>query len=426
MRVDEAALAKIFPRLADVDEQGGPVRKRARLDAFGDAERALVNRLVDERLLLTDKDDAHVPWVTPTHEAVLRHWSRLAKWLSENKAFLLWRKRLKVFREGRGLLQGEELGEALSWYKRYAAGLDPAERNFIQKSRRRRRLRRVLMGVMMPVGTGLLGLAIYAGYLGWIWSVTEFNLWRIQNDWIAPPPEPVMITVPAGEFQMGSVPANDPEARPDEAPQHRVEFSKPFQMGAYEVTFEQYDTFIQLTGRVFNEPGDNAWGRDKRPVINVSWDDAKAYAEFLSRANGKSYRLPTEAEWEYAARAGTSTRYWWGDVVGKNNANCFECGSQWDGKQTAPVGSFPPNPFGLHDMNGNVWEWVEDCVHGNYEGAPADGTAWKEAQGGDCGPRVVRGGSWYNHPDYVRAGFRSGDNPAGRINNLGFRLAKTF
>jgi formylglycine-generating enzyme required for sulfatase activity len=157
-------------------------------------------------------------------------------------------------------------------------------------------------------------------------------------------------------------------------------------------------------------------------VINVSWKEAVAYAEWLSKQTGKRYRLPTEAEWEYAARAGTEAAYWWGNEVGKNHANCAGCGSQWEGKQTAPVGSFASNPWGLHDTAGNVYEWVQDCWHEDYEGAPADGSGslWEE---GVC-VRVIRGGSLNLKPWSVRSANRSKDVPFNRYINLGFRLAR--
>ena len=160
----------------------------------------------------------------------------------------------------------------------------------------------------------------------------------------------------------------------------------PFALSTHEVTFEDYDRFTHP-----NEVNDQGWGRGRRPVINVSWDEAKDYVEWLSSETGATYRLPSEAEWEYAARAGTANKYSWGNEIGANRANCQNdhCGDQW--KRTAPVGSFPPNGFGLYDMHGNVWEWVEDCWNGSYAGAPADGDAWRS---GDCAKRVLRGGSW--------------------------------
>ncbi len=169
------------------------------------------------------------------------------------------------------------------------------------------------------------------------------------------------------------------------------------------------------------KPGDAGWGRGNQPVINVSWNDAQDYVKWLKEKTKKDYRLLTEAEWEYVARAGSTTAYWWGDAVGRGNANCDGCGSQWDGKQAAPVGRFAANPFGLYDTAGNVWEWVEDCYHGSYDGAPKDGSAWKN--GNDC-QRVLRGGSWNDGPGCVRSANRIRVGPDNRINYVGFRVAR--
>ncbi len=188
------------------------------------------------------------------------------------------------------------------------------------------------------------------------------------------------------------------------------------------MTFAQYDAFVQAT-KGTNRPDDEGWGRANRPVINVSWDDAHTYAKWLSTVTGKRYRLPTETEWEYAARAGTQTEYWWGGEIGENRANCGGCGSEWDNKQTAPVGSFDSNPWALHDTAGNVWEWMEDCWHDNYEGEPPrDGLAWREESGGDCGRRVVRGGSWRTRPGNLHSAYRLGLNTVDRGSFIGFRL----
>jgi formylglycine-generating enzyme required for sulfatase activity len=144
---------------------------------------------------------------------------------------------------------------------------------------------------------------------------------------------------------------------------------------------------------------------------------------WLSKITGQPYRLLTEAEWEYAARAGITTAYYWGDEIGKGNANCNGCGSRWDAKQTSPVGSFAANQFGLYDMAGNVFQWVQDCYHGNYDGAPTDGSAWTSR---DCIYRVVRGGAWLNGPQYLRAANRIGLITGGRDGNLGFRVGRTL
>ena len=167
----------------------------------------------------------------------------------------------------------------------------------------------------------------------------------------------------------------------------------------------------------------NGWGRGRRPVINVSWDDAVAYTKWLSEQTSKRYRLPSEAEWEYAARAGTTTKYSWGKKIGRNRANCDGCGSQWDNKKTGPVGSFPANAWGLHDMHGNVWEWVQDCWNDSYRGAPTDGSAW---EGGDCSRRVMRGCSWSFSPGFLRATNRGLFTTGDRGVSIGFRIARTL
>ena len=158
-------------------------------------------------------------------------------------------------------------------------------------------------------------------------------------------------------------------------------------------------------------------------MIYVSWEDVQAYLRWLSRKSGAEYRLLSEAEWEYTARAGTTTKYYWGDRVGSGNANCYSCGSQWDGEQTAPVGSFRANEFGLYDVAGNVWEWVEDCWNDSYSGAPNDGSAWTT---GKCSVRVFRGGSWLNDPRHVRTADRYGLGSDFRYHKFGFRVARTL
>jgi formylglycine-generating enzyme required for sulfatase activity len=157
------------------------------------------------------------------------------------------------------------------------------------------------------------------------------------------------------------------------------------------------------------------------PAINVSWNDAKQYAAWLSQVTGQQYRLLTEAEWEFATRAGAATRYSWGNSPGEGEANCDGCGSRWDLRQTAPAGAFKPNAFGLYDMQGNVWEWVEDAWHNDYGGAPNDGSAWAS---GDPDYRVVRGGSWRNETTVIRAAVRDKRNIHVRFDTLGFRVAR--
>ena len=199
------------------------------------------------------------------------------------------------------------------------------------------------------------------------------------------PFEPEMVVIPGGRFRMGCV-SGSRYCIDSSRPVHEVRIES-FEISKYEVTFEEYDRFTNATGR--ERAFDGGWGRGRHPVIKVSWRDAVAYVEWLSARTGKRYRLPSEAEWEYAVRAGTETAYSWGNEIGRNRANCDGCGSQWDNEQTAPVGSFSANAWGLHDMHGNVWEWVQDCWNDSYQGAPTDGSAWES---GDCSRRVMRGG----------------------------------
>jgi formylglycine-generating enzyme required for sulfatase activity len=227
---------------------------------------------------------------------------------------------------------------------------------------------------------------------------------------------PEMVVIPGGSFRMGDVQGTGEK---DELPVHTVMFQKPFAIGRYEVTFAEYDRFTKNTNRQF--PSDNSWGRARRPVIFVSWLDAVEYAKWLSVQTGSRYRLPSEAEWEYAARGGSETPYWWGSAFAPGMANCRSCGSPWQGK-TAPVGSFKPNSFGLYDSAGNVWEWVEECWHANYSGAPVDGSAW--ASGGNCARRIIRGGSWSNYSRDVRSSNRGGYYPENRDYFIGFRVVR--
>lgn len=225
---------------------------------------------------------------------------------------------------------------------------------------------------------------------------------------------PVMVEVPGGSFEMGSTASS---VNFDERPQRQVSIER-FSISKYEVSFDEYRVFAEATEREI--PHDNIWGRGNRPVINVSWDDAVAYAAWLSEQTGRNYRLPSEAEWEYAARAGTTTLYWWGTGKTERQANCFDCGTEWDGISTAPVGSFPANTLGLHDMAGNALEWMQDCYHANYEGAPADGSAWDEPE---CENRVVRGGSYRSTYDSIRSSARQQFSTETRI-DTGFRLVR--
>ena len=221
-----------------------------------------------------------------------------------------------------------------------------------------------------------------------------------------------MVVVPAGAFDMGS-------SMEYENPMHRVTIAKPFAIGRYEVTFEEWDRCVAENG-CKQQPDDRNWGRGRRPVINVSWMDAKDFTTWLSQKSGRTYRLPSEAEWEYAARAGTNTAYWWGRDVGSKQANCRECNTG-SGQQTLPVGSFQPNPFGLYDTAGNAAEWVEDCWNDNYRGAPNDGKAWTAGQ---CRLRGLRGGGYDSAAKYVRSSARFRYDTDVRYSVNGFRVLR--
>ena len=228
-----------------------------------------------------------------------------------------------------------------------------------------------------------------------------------------------LVYIPGGTFRMGDLSGVGDSG---ELPVHSVTVS-PFRMGKHEVTFSQWDACVADGGCSYS-PGDAGWGRGNRPVIRVSWDDIQAFIVWLNARAGGGYRLPTESEWEYATRAGSESLYSWGDEIGVNRANCDGCGGQWDARdRTAPVGSFPANAWGLHDVHGNVWEWVEDCLNSNYEGAPINGSAWMS---GDCSRRVIRSGSWNTLPWDLRSSrrFTSGISRSDRFNGLGFRLAR--
>ena len=269
---------------------------------------------------------------------------------------------------------------------------------------------------------------------------------------------PEMVVVPAGSYLMGS-PHDEKKRQKDEGPRHRVTISQPFAVGKYEVTRREFGAFVHASGHVMGggcwvyDSGERKWKRDAArswrspgfeqtdldPVACVSWRDAQAYVNWVSEKTGKRYRLPSEGEWEYAARGGTRTSRYWGNDA---SAQCAHANgadgtlkahySNWrwvvascrDGfVHTAPAGSFSANAFGLHDVLGNVWEWVEDCWNERYVGAPSDGSPWT---GGDCGRRVLRGGSWFGRPGSLRSANRGGDRTGFRNNGSGFRVARTL
>jgi len=226
---------------------------------------------------------------------------------------------------------------------------------------------------------------------------------------------PELVVVPPGIFIMG---LNGIGKRTK--PAHRVNINRAFAIGRFEVTFDQWLACLAEKGCRQN-PDDHKWGRGKRPVVNVNWNQVQNYLRWLSKKTGQVYRLPSEAEWEYANRAGTTSVFWWGNKPGKNRANCKDCGTEWSAKSTAPVGSFKPNPFGLYDTAANAFEWVEDCWNKSYKNAPNDGSAWKT---GDCRNRVIRGGSFYYYNKVARSHYRAKNPPGVKSYWLGFRVVR--
>ena len=231
---------------------------------------------------------------------------------------------------------------------------------------------------------------------------------------------PELVVVPPGTFRMGDLRGGGDV---DEAPVRTVTIAQPFAVARYETTFEQWDACV-AAGECRSGVRDIGFGRGDRPVILVSWKDAKTYASWLSTISGMQFRLPTEAEWEYMARAGSEARYPWGDAIGRGNANCDGCGSPWDDERTAPAGSFPANAFGVHDAVGNVYEWVEDCGRSDYAGAPADGSAWEPD--GACVWRMMRGGSWLSLPRANRTANRVRNPDGFQDIHVGFRVVRSL
>ena len=250
---------------------------------------------------------------------------------------------------------------------------------------------------------------------------------------------PVMAIVPPGSFQMGS-PAAEIARMDEESPVHKVTFAQPFAMGAYEVTFDEFDACHEADGCDDSPPTSGwmaklgwgrseGWERGRRPVIKVSWRNAREYVEWLAEHTGKPYRLASEAEWEYAARAGTTTPFYFGETISSEQANYRGTHVYGNGPRgvfrgrTVDVGSFAPNAFGIHDMHGNVWEWVEDCWHENYQDAPADGSARTARR---CRQRVLRGGGWANSPGGLRSAMRIPNGAGVDSDIVGFRVARSL
>ena len=227
---------------------------------------------------------------------------------------------------------------------------------------------------------------------------------------------PVLVSLPADAFTMGNNTSD-----PSEKPAHQVRLGAPFAIGKFEVTVQQWNACVDAGGcpKIAQAPPASA----SAPMRDVSWDDAQQYIKWLTAVSGKPYRFPTEAEWEYAARGGTATPYWWGLKMATGKANCKDCGPPWSADRPADAGSFAANPYGLYDTSGSVWEWVADCWHNNFRNAPADGRVWDEP---NCRVRVIRGGSWREGAAYMVASTRFKYDAGVRQAQNGFRVARNL
>jgi formylglycine-generating enzyme required for sulfatase activity len=424
-------------RVARPEEGNEDTRKRTTLAELGEAARAVVKELARARLLVTSSEEsgeaklhglaeadgersfeeADVDFsarntVEVAHESLIRGWDRLRGWLDEDRELLLWQQRLglgaaeweRTGHDAGTLLRGGPLAEAERWLGARGEDLSSDECAFIRASTRTRKRRKWVQGVVAAVIFLILALIS-------AWQYRELEVERAKSL----PIEPDMAIIKPGRFTMRSL-----EGLKHERPPHEVVIKKRFAIGRFEVTFEEFDKFAYDTGR--RPANDAGWGGVNRPVINVSWEDAKAYANWLSERTGKRYRLPTEAEWEYAARAGTETAYSFGDDDSKLGEYAWYFANSE--RSTHPVGQKKPNAWGLYDMHGNVWEWVEDDYHESYEGAPDDGSAWVDKPRGTI--RVMRGGSWSGVARDCRSANRSFYWPVSRDDDLGFRLARSL
>jgi formylglycine-generating enzyme required for sulfatase activity len=463
----EAALKRVFTlRCANVREDGEPTRRRGARGEFSNEEWRLVSELADypNRLLVIVTTESGETFAEVAHEAIFRRWDKLHEWITSEREFLAWRSGLEAARRAwqaedkkeYALLMGVALAKAQNWKARRGDDLVAADRDFIDRSvdremkarRRSRRAQTLVYALMASVIIGLVGWVNQSYIRGeWRWYAVERpfvspNIWpyvlTAAAEQVLKPKDtfrectpgqgkdycPEMVVVPAGSFIMGSPPTEKGRTA-NEGPQHQVIIGRPFAVSKFELTFDEWDTCVAYGDCAQGVSDDLGWGRGQRPAINVSWEDAQRYVQWLSKVTGKPYRLLTGAEFEYAARAGTQTAYPWGDDIGKNNANCAGCGSQWDGRQTGPVGSFAANGFGLYDMVGNVWQMVQDCYYDNLDGAPTDGSAWTEQA--NCRVRVVRGGSWDYPPERIRVAHPEWLTVGGyRNHRIGFRVARTL
>jgi len=441
----DIALPTLFTNLIEVNEQEVATRRRAPQSLLQGDAKTVADALTEARLLVTGKGEDEQPTLEVAHETVLSGWERLHQWLLIHAEALRARRDLehvaseweKSDRPGSAL----RTGKLLLRYLNAAAPRSTTADAYLKACKRRRtglRIGYCVLGLLSILTLGILfhvNKSSYPPPLAAKALFVQLGIWPVSK--------PKMVAIPKGKFEMGDLSG---DGNSIERPVHTVRFATAFEMGQYEITFNEYDLFAAATGR--DKPADQRWGRDNRPVINVSWDDAVAYAQWLSKRTGLNYRLPSEAQWEYAARATTTTgRYWPESKEGEPDAACmyanvfdaknesvlkntynitweaFKCEDEFP--FTAPVGKFKANPWQLHDMLGNVWEWTQDCYVDSNKDTPTDGSAQESPDNNACPLRVLRGGSWGGVPQFVRSASRTGNAPDNRDNYIGFRLART-
>jgi formylglycine-generating enzyme required for sulfatase activity len=456
------AFHRLFTRLVRHGEDQEDTRRVVERAELGEEVWGLAQRLAGEenrlvvinRLVLTNASSARET-AEMLHESLIRHWPKLVEWIKADRVFISWLRQIgsgmaiwSAYPDDEGpLLRGGMLAQAKDWLAKRPDDLSHKERAYIEASTalhealrgRARRVQALMYVLLVGIITGLVGWinqAYVKEQTNWYWYMQPYKVTNVDRYVRTPEAEralkpgdlfqecakdcPEMIVVPAGEFVMGS-PVTEKDHDEIEGPQHKVTIARPFAVSKFDVTFADWDACVSVGG--CPQASDSDFGRDTKPVINVSWDDAQQYVAWLSRMTGKPYRLLTEAEWEYAARAGSQTAYFWGDEIGDGKANCNGCSNERRKKETSPVKSFEPNDFGLYNMAGNVWQWVQDCYKDNYDGAPTDGSARTTD---DCSNRVIRGGSWYENPSLLRTAQRLVFNRGNRAYDTGFRVARTL
>jgi formylglycine-generating enzyme required for sulfatase activity len=451
-------------KLATVRENGEPTRRRARRSEFSDGEWLLINELADHpnRLITTVTREIAPPSLVPeqipteeatyaevAHEAIFQRWDKLRGWIAAEREFLAWRSGLEIDRrmweaapsdsKDDALLMGLALKQATGWLARRPGDILPVDDKFIESSRRAASWRRV----RVQAAIGGMAALLACGVLVWLQGPRlKLEAYRIANVHVTSSSTalslekgktfqdctdcPTMVVIPGGTFWMGS-----PEGRgqgKSEQPQHQVTIANTFAVSIHEATFAEWDTCAKY-GDCSPDISAGSSGRGKQPVINVTWNDAQKYTRWLSKITRQNYRLLTEAEWEYAARAAKpqsaasdQTLYFFGN---DDEAQLPKYAWYADGKnqldRAEEVGRLKPNPNGLYDIYGNVWEWVEDCFKEGYAPTQTDGIAWTAEP---CGRRVLRGGSFRYRANMLRSATRGVDGADTRDDDRGFRVAR--